>query len=79
MAARYYELVKGKDPSCKSALPFLHLRGGWPGADRGYARTLLDEALADGDYFAYVYFELERCGSYVPAVELQLRLQDAVE
>lgn len=65
MAARYYELVKDEVQSCKSALGFLHLRGGWSGADPNYARLLLDRAAMEGDYFAHLFFELERTQNYV--------------
>jgi TPR repeat protein len=60
MAAKYYELVKDEVPSCKSALAFLHLRGGWQGADPIYAHRLLDCAAKEGDYFACLYYELEK-------------------
>jgi TPR repeat protein len=70
MAARYYELVKDEVPSSKSALAFLHLRGGWAGADEVYARCLLNEAFAEGCYFAHIYLELERRHHYVPSREL---------
>ncbi|REG59648.1 Sel1 repeat-containing protein [Paraburkholderia sp. BL6669N2] len=62
MAAKYYELVKDDVQSCKSALAFLHLRGGWVEADPKYGRHLLDLAAAEGDYFAHLFFEVEKTG-----------------